>query len=101
MIAHARAFLDSPSTYPIATFWLVATVVLPLVAGQSIALNLAVGILTATATLLVFLAFKRDLDLVRAQHGELVDRVQQLTKALTDDDIPIPPIRPATHRKAI
>ena len=102
MIHRTKRLLASPSTYPLGTFWMVATIVLPMAVSGFVNLNVGVGILTAAATTLVFVAFKRDLDLVQAEHVELVARVQQLIDALHRECIPIPPARAVgTHRKAM
>ena len=101
MIRRTKRLFASPSTYPLGTFWLIATIVLPMAVSGFISLSVGVGILTAAATTLVFVAFKRDLDLVQEEHMELVARVQQLTDALNQEHIPIPPPRfLGMHRKA-
>lgn len=98
MISRTRQVLVSPSTYPLSAFWLMATVTLPLAVSGALTLNVGVGLLTFTALALIVIAFKRALNSVHEQHVELVERVQQLTEGLVQENIPIPPTHPRKTR---
>jgi len=92
-----KRVIDSPSTYPIATFWLGAMGILFAKSISWVNLPTAFVTLGFLAVLLIMAAFRKDVStihhLVNSQHDDLVDRVQQLTDALLSSgaEVPKPP----------
>jgi len=93
--------LRSPSTYPLATFWLIAMVIVPLTVADTIQLNTTLIILTGAALILVVVASHKatvalrvDVEqvhtLVNSQHDDLVARVSQLIDALEVGGVAVP-----------
>lgn len=94
MTAFIRRLLDSPSTYPLTTFWLGAMSLLFAESIGWVTLSAALAALAFLALLLIMVAFRRDIavvhTLVNSQHDDLVARVQQLTDALIDSSVAVP-----------
>lgn len=94
-----KRILDSPSTWPLSTFWLGAMCVLFAKSIGWINLPTAFVTLGFLAILLIMAAFRKDVStihhLVNSQHDDLVDRVQQLTDALlsSGSEVPKPPAK--------
>ena len=94
MTSFIRRLLDSPSTYPITTYFLGAMGILFAKSTGWINLPTAFVTLGFLALLLILVAFRQDLKVVHAlvnsQHDDLVARVQQLTDALVDSNTEVP-----------
>jgi hypothetical protein len=101
MTSYLMRLVRSPSTYPLATFWLAAMVIVPLTVADIVNLDTGLILLTSTALFLIVIAMRRatiglraDVEqvhiLVNSQHDDLVKRVSQLIKALEMGGVAVP-----------
>ena len=93
--------LRSPSTYPLATFYAVAMIVVPLTVANVLRVDISLILLTCVAVVLILVANRRlsmvlrdEISqvhtLVNSQHTDLVERVTQLIDALKEGGVAVP-----------
>lgn len=89
-----REIGESPSTYPLSTFWLVAIIAVFGLGTGWWSLGTGMVILTGALIFLVVVAFRKDIQqvhvLVNSQHDDLLERVTQLTDLLKESGVPVP-----------
>lgn len=86
---------ESPATYPVTTFWVGAGTVVWLALQGNLTLTGALLINTGLMIILVLMSFAKSLrvvhDLVNSTNTVQLNRINQLTKTLRDNDIEVPP----------